>query len=200
MSNCKSIIDAFFYRENEGSRVEDFYEKIKDPKLKIVKTVIPSYDISTYITKCLEYYDGMTEFIDDLDDRNINDENNFNNKILSYIEKDKVFMTNLLYEVKKSYNDINILDWQSNFNILISLKDNISRFIRFSKKDLSELCSRGTKYDNICILYKKSTLVFILNALLMIFESYRELVRVLYEKETIRNVNNTLDDNRFVVL
>ena len=200
MRRCKDIIYRFFYRENEGSRVEDIYEKVKDPKLKLVKINIPTYDIDEYLDRCRKYYEGLCEFIDDLKDAGINDEEKFIEKMKSYIERDRVFRTNLLYEVKKSDNNINLVDWVNNFNKLISLKDDINKFIKFSKNELDRVCSKSAKFDTVCYLYKNSTLIFIMNAILMIIESYRELVRVVYEKETIKSANNTLDDNRFVVL
>lgn len=200
MRKCKDIIYRFFYRENEGSKVEDIYEKVKDPKLRLVKINIPTYNIDEYIDKSRKYYEGLCEFIDDLKDEGINDEDKFIEKMKSYIERDRVFRTNLLYEVKKSYNNINLIDWTDNFSKLISLKEDISKFIKFAKNELDRVCSKSAKFDNVCYLYKNSTLIFIMNAILMIIESYRELVGVVYGTETIKSVNNTLDDNKFIVL
>jgi hypothetical protein len=182
----KEVIRDFYSNDaGRGQEIKDVYAKIHDYTFNGRKM---SYtDLNRVASVYNVYYDGMLSYIE-----RVCKDNSLANSIDSYIEKDHVFVNNLVGDVEGKFHVANadIRDAFSNLEVLID------ELPKIDKSYLENLPCSKCQDDSICcklmLLYTRSVVHFLGKLICEEFKWFCEMKRALdpktYLPENLKNI------------
>lgn len=159
---------------NDGAAIKGIYEDIKSDKFGDAK--ISDVDVIKASEIYKEYEVGMLQFIDDIMQSDVNEDDTNKQKLQDATNNNENFILSIFGGERNPAEDELVIDAMKNVEFLVDFIQNISdAFVKCN--ELVGKCISGENeiYDGCCLLYMKSYTMYAKCVLINVFDSFNKI-------------------------